>query len=234
MGKDKLRRFSELHTFSHVIESDVLEVLNADHPIKGRWHSNRFVNNNPIVLELGCGKGEYSVKLATVYPQKNFIGVDIKGNRMWVGAKQALDAQLLNVNFLRTRIDFIHSFFAPGEVDEIWITFPDPQPTKNRRRKRLTSSVFLSKYKKFLKPNGIIHLKTDSDLLFHYTLRLIEKNNLNLILSTFDLYASEYSNLSYGVKTHYEQIFLAKGQPIHYMQFTLNNIDQIVEPDDEQ
>jgi tRNA (guanine-N7-)-methyltransferase len=232
MGKDKIRRFAELHTFQHVIEASVDEVLGKEHPLKGNWHISRFNNTNPIVLELGCGKGEYTVKLATVYPLKNFIGVDIKGNRMWVGAKQALENKLANVNFLRTRIEFISSFFKPSEVDEIWITFPDPQPIKSRRNKRLTSPRFLTNYQSFIKENGIIHLKTDSDFLYNYTLEVIKKNNLKTILSTFDLYNSEYADLSYGVKTHYEQLFLAKGQPIHYLQFTLDGCKKIEEPDE--
>jgi tRNA (guanine-N7-)-methyltransferase len=231
MGKDKLRRFAELHTFQHVIESDIEEVFNSDHPVKGNWNQTRFNNSNPIVLELGCGKGEYTVKLASVYSLKNFIGVDIKGNRMWVGAKQALEYNLLNVNFLRTRIEFISAFFKKNEIDEIWITFPDPQSIKSRRNKRLTSPSFLNKYKLFIKENGIVHLKTDSDFLYNYTLAVIEKNKLETILSTYDLYNSAYADLTYGVKTHYEQIFLGKGQPIHYLQFKLDGCDQIEEPD---
>lgn len=230
MGKDKIRRFAELHTFNHVIEADYEDIRLKDHDVKGNWHSERFKNNNPIVLELGCGKGEYTVNLATVYPTKNFVGVDIKGNRMWVGAKQSIEGSLSNVNFLRTRIEFIESFFSPNEVDEIWITFPDPQMQSNRSRKRLTSSAFLNRYKSFLKPNGIIHLKTDSDFLFNYTHKIIKHNNLTLLLNTFDLYSSEHEELTYGVKTHYEKLFLAKGQPIHYMQFTLEGNEKLSEP----
>lgn len=229
MGKDKLRRFSELHTFPNVIEADFEDVKLADHPVKGSWHASRFLNGNPLVLELGCGKGEYAIKLAEVFPGKNFIGVDIKGNRMWVGAKKAIDNGLKNVNFLRTRIEFIDRFFARAEVDEIWITFPDPQMQSNRKRKRLTAPNFLNRYKTFLKPGGIVHLKTDSDFLFHYTNYIIKENNLNVILSTDDLYNSEYQDLTHGVKTHYEQLFLAKGQPIHYLQFTLDGCETILE-----
>ena len=231
MGKDKLRRFAELHTFKHVIEADVDEVFKTDHPVKGQWNKTRFSNNNPIVLELGCGKGEYTVKLASVYSFKNFIGVDIKGNRMWVGAKQALEQNFTNVNFLRTRIEFISAFFKPNEVDEIWVTFPDPQSIKSRRNKRLTSPTFLNSYKGFLRNGGIVHLKTDSDFLYNYTIEVIKRNKLKTILSTFDLYNSEYADLTYGVKTHYEQIFLGKGQPIHYLQFTLDDCEKIEEPD---
>ena len=207
MGKDKIRRFAELHTFQHVIESGIEEVFKADHPIKGRWRELYFKNNYPLVLELGCGKGEYTIKLAEKYPGKNFIGIDIKGNRMWVGAKMALENMLKNVMFLRTRIEFIASFFDTDEVDEIWITFPDPQETNSRRRKRLTSSVFLKKYFGFLKKDGIINLKTDNDILYNYTLDLIKQNNLNITLSTFDLYNSEFVAKASNIKTHYEQIF---------------------------
>ena len=233
MGKDKIRRFSELHTFPHVIEAGLEDAFNTDHPVKGKWNSKRFKNNNPIVLELGCGKGEYTVHLASVYKDKNFIGVDIKGNRMWVGAKHALENKLNNVNFLRTRIEFIGSFFTENEVDEIWITFPDPQMQSNRRRKRLTSPSFLNRYKPFLKNDGVIHLKTDSDFLYNYTLQVIAKNKLKVLMNIPDLYNSPYSNLTYGVKTHYEQLFLAKGQPIHYLKFTLDSKDVIEDPEND-
>jgi tRNA (guanine-N7-)-methyltransferase len=229
MGKDKLRRFSELHTFSNVIEANFEDVHQIDHPIKGNWNKERFQNNHPVVLELGCGKGEYTIKLAEVYPEKNFIGVDIKGNRMWVGAKKAIDDGLHNAHFLRTRIEFIDSFFAVNEVDEIWITFPDPQMQSNRKRKRLTAPIFLNRYKKFLKPGGIVHLKTDSEFLYHYTNYIIRENKLTTLIDTADLYNSQYQDLTHGVKTHYEQLFLAKGQPIHYLQFTLDNCQNIVE-----
>jgi tRNA (guanine-N7-)-methyltransferase len=228
MGKDKLRRFSELHSFSNTLEADFNEVQTADHPVKGNWNI-RFGNNNPVVIELGCGKGEYTVKLAEVFPEKNFIGIDIKGNRMWVGAKKAIDGGLQNVNFLRTRIEFITAFFAENEVDEIWITFPDPQMQSNRKRKRLTAPIFLNRYKTFLKPKGIIHLKTDSEFLYKYTHYIIRENKLNVLIDTNDLYNSTYQDLTHGVKTHYEQLFLAKRQAIHYLQFTLENCNTIVE-----
>jgi len=231
MGKDKIRRFAELHTFKHVIESDIEEVFNIDHPIKGNWRELHFKNENPIVLELGCGKGEYTIKQAEKNSYRNFIGVDIKGNRMWVGAKMALEYKLSNVMFLRTRIEFIASFFDIDEVDEIWITFPDPQEANSRSRKRLTSSVFLKKYIGFLKKDGIINLKTDNDILYNYTLELIEFNKLNLILSTFDLYNSEFVSYTGDIKTYYEQKFLNEGKPIHYLKFTLNGNDTINEPE---
>jgi tRNA (guanine-N7-)-methyltransferase len=232
MGKDKLRRFQELHTFPNVIESGIDEVFTADHPVKGKWSTTHFGNSNPIVLELGCGKGEYTVNLAEKYPEKNFIGIDIKGNRMWVGAKQALEKKLTNVMFLRTRIEFIRSFFIADEVDEIWITFPDPQETKSRRRKRLTSTVFLNKYKSFLKNDGILHLKTDNDTLFDYTTRLVKLNDLKLLIHTFDLYNSEYADLTHSIKTHYEQLFLNEGKPIHYMQFSIHGNKDLNEPEE--
>jgi len=221
MGKNKLRRFNELHTFSNVIEADFNDVYNKNHPYKGNWNKI-FDNDNPIILELGCGKGEYSVDLAIAIPDKNFIGIDIKGNRMWVGARKALDLKLNNVFFIRTRIEFIESFFAPNEVDEIWITFPDPQPQSNRKRKRLTSDVFLNRYRNFLKPQGLIHLKTDSDLLYDYTLNLVRKNNLTVVYSIYDLYSSGKEFLAYNIQTFYEKMFLIENKPIHYLQFKLD------------
>lgn len=221
MGKDKIRRFAELHTFSKVVESGIDEVFKSDHKLKGKWRDEFFKNSNPLILELGCGKGEYTVKLSEIYPEKNFIGVDIKGNRMWIGAKYAMEKNLPNVMFLRTRIEFIASFFEPEEVDEIWITFPDPQEKSRRENKRLTSPVFLDKYRKFLKKNGIIHLKTDNSLLYNYTLELTQKNNYKVFVHTDNLYNSEHAEKTYGIKTHYEQLFLAEGKPIHYLQFRL-------------
>ncbi len=232
MGQNKLARFNDLHNFSNVIEAGFDEVFKNNHPVQGNWLQTKFKNNNPIVLELGCGKGEYTVNLAEKYPEKNFIGVDIKGNRIWVGAKRALDSEMNNVMFLRTRIEFIDAFFAQNEVDEIWITFPDPQENRNRRRKRLTSPVFLSKYKCFLKPKAIIHLKTDNDKLFDFTQRLCEINNLDVKISTFNLYNSAFADETHGIKTYYESMFLAEGKPIHYIQFSLNNIATFHEPEE--
>lgn len=235
MGQDKLRRFAELHTFPNVIEADFEDAYGKKHPVMSNWHT-RFGNFNPVTLELGCGKGEYTVSLARIFNQKNFIGVDIKGNRMWVGAGDALKAKLQNVQFLRTRIEFIEAFFAPAEVDEIWITFPDPQMQSNRRKKRLTSPNFLNRYKKFLKPGGKVHLKTDSSFLYKYTKAVIEANNLTKIVDTNNLYQSEYIDLTFGVKTYYEQMFLKQGKAITYLCFTLDNATIIEEPiiDDKQ
>ena len=230
MGKDKLRRFKEIQTFPNVIEARFEEIFNTDHPLKGNWREKIFSNSFPIVIELGCGKGEYAVGLASQFPEKNFIGVDIKGNRMWVGAKQALQMGLKNVLFLRTRIEFINSFFGEQEIDEIWITFPDPQEANSRKNKRLTSSVFLKKYQLFLKDTAIIHLKTDSRALYQYTLNLIKWNHLKINECTDDLYKSSLITDNFNTKTYYEQKFLEQGSPIHYIQFTLDGKKEIDEP----
>jgi tRNA (guanine-N7-)-methyltransferase len=228
MGKNKIQRFAELHTFPNVIEADFEEVFGKNYPLKGRWNELHFQNNNAIVLELGCGKGEYTIAMAMNYPTKNFIGIDIKGNRLWVGAQKATMEHLNNVCFLRTRIDFIESFFDTNEVEEIWITFPDPQPQSNRKRKRLTSPIFLNRYKRFLKPRGSIHLKTDNEQLYAYTLDLIESNNLPILAATDNLYQSKYrEELAGQVQTYYEKMFLAEGKRIHYLRFTLDGAEII-------
>ena len=176
MGKDKIRRFEENATFRCVVQPEFEEIFRKDYRLKGRWREDFFGNPNPIVLELGCGRGEYTVSLAERFSDRNFIGVDIKGARLWRGAKTATENAMPNVAFLRTRIEFIDSFFAPGEVDEIWITFPDPQLRKNRVKKRLTAPLFLERYARFLKPGGAIHLKTDSQHLHAYTKAVAEAN----------------------------------------------------------
>src|SRR6201990_3146220 len=178
MGKDKLRRFAEIETFDNVLQ------LDAGKPYKGQWSTGFFKNNNPLVLELGCGKGEYTVNPAVMFPEKNFIGIDYKGNRIWRGAKTALEDGVGNVGFLRIQIETILDHFAPGEIDEIWITFPDPQPQVSREKKRLTSPRFLDKYKQFLKPGGYINLKTDNDGLHAYTAEKIGELNLGLHIKT--------------------------------------------------
>ncbi|MGE0561418.1 MAG: tRNA (guanosine(46)-N7)-methyltransferase TrmB [Flavobacteriales bacterium] len=222
----KISRWKEMESFPNVIEPKFYDVFEKDHPYKGNWRQEVFKNSNPIVLELGCGRGEYSVGLGQHYPDKNFIGLDIKGARIWKGAKQALDQNLRNIFFIRTHIDLITSFFAPNEVDEIWITFPDPQPQKTRARKRLTAPMFIDRYKKLLKPNGIIHLKTDNEGFFRYTLEEIERNNFNLIEHTFNLYNEDLKNLDsktqdiLSIKTYYENLFSQKGHKIHYLKFT--------------
>lgn len=221
----KIERWNEMENFPNVIQPKFNEVFETEHQYKGKWQQDVFKNNNPIVLELGCGRGEYSVGLGKHFPNKNFIGLDIKGARIWKGAKQALDQKLNNIFFIRTHIDLITSFFAPNEVDEIWITFPDPQPQKSRARKRLTAPMFIERYKQLLKPNGIIHLKTDNEGFFRYTLEEIERNNFKLIEHTFNLYDEELKNLDaktqeiLSIKTYYENLFSAKGHKIHYLRF---------------
>ena len=184
MGKDKLRKFGELGQFDRVFQPGLEEISGRDHPLKGKWKQEVFHNQNPLVLELGCGKGEYTVGMARHFPEKNFIGIDIKGARMWKGAGISHREKILNAAFLRTRIEFIRSFFESGEVDEIWLTFPDPQPTERRRKKRLSGSVFLKLYQGFLRSGGLVHLKTDSSMLYRYTHELAEANGFEIIFSS--------------------------------------------------
>jgi len=220
VGKNKLARWTEFGSYDNVIQPLIRDVAGRDHPIKGRWNSELFKNNNPIVLELGCGKGEYSVGLAENFPDKNFIGIDIKGARMWRGAKTANEKNLPNVAFLRTRIEFINSFFSRDEVDEIWITFPDPHPGEKNSNKRLTSPWFLNTYRLFLKDKGLIHLKTDNKELYEFTMRTLAYNNLQTIFSTDDLYSEQSDNIL-SIKTHYEKIYLTSGIRITYLSFRL-------------
>lgn len=219
----KLEKFAELETFENCF-SFFFENIPQGFELKDKWHSSLFKNKNPIVLELGCGRGEYTIGLAQNNPQKNFIGVDIKGNRIWTGAKFALENNLNNVGFLRTRIDFIEHGFATDEIDEIWITFPDPQPQKTRERKRLTNPMFLNRYKKFLKKDGLVHLKTDNTGFYEYTLEVIRENNLPLIWQTNHLYANcpEDRKELVNIKTYYENMFTAKGEDIKYICFKLS------------
>lgn len=222
MGKDKLRRFALMQDFENVFQPAV----GGEFPLKGKWRSEYFKNDNPIVLELGCGKGEYSVGLAKHFPNKNFIGVDIKGARMFIGAKEALENKMKNVAFLRTKIDFIQDYFAENEVDEIWLTFSDPQPKKPR--KRLSSPLFIERYRKIMKPGGIVHMKTDSDILFEYTEEQIKENNYECLELTWDLYGSLPETIDpqtrdiFHIKTHYEQLFTAKGSVIKYCKFKIH------------
>ena len=217
MSKNKLFKFAENETFKCLLQPTTEQMLSGDHPLKGHWGSEVFHNTNPIVLELVCGKGEYTIALAQRNPDINYIGVDIKGARLWKGAKFATLNQMPNVAFLRTRIDFIKSIFAPGEVDEIWVTFADPQPKSPNRR--LTSPVFLDRYRAFLKPGG----KTDSQLLHEYTLEVAKEQGLEILEANNDIYGTgrvtEEDILN--VKTYYEQKFLAEGLPITYMAFRL-------------
>jgi tRNA (guanine-N7-)-methyltransferase len=230
VGKNKLRRFAENETFSNLIQTEFTEYFGHDHPMKGQWRSRFFRNSNPIVLELGCGKGEYTIGLARQFPGKNFIGIDIKGARLWRGAKTAMEQQMPNVAFVRTRIEIINSFFAENEVDEVWLTFPDPQPRQAKALKRLSSSRFLSKYRGFLRPGGVVHLKTDSLGLHRYTRALAEQNGLTIHACTENLYETMATDPILSIKTFYEQQFLGKGMPITYISFELNNEKPLAEP----
>ncbi len=220
-GKDKIRKFRENETFKCLIQPTTEELLGKDHPLKGKWGKEIFGNDNPIILELGCGKGEYTVALAEKFPENNYIGVDIKGARLWKGAKYATENHLSNVAFLRMRIDFIDSVFGADEVSEIWLTFSDPQPTKPR--KRLSSHLFLERYSKFLKKDGLMHLKTDSQLLHESTLEVIEEGKHRLIVADNDIYNSGLTEKEplLQIQTFYEKIFRSEGMPITYVRWML-------------
>ena len=223
MGKGKLQKFAEMETFENVFQYPFSVIEERPFEMTGRWHEDYFKNDNPIVLELGCGKGEYTVELARLYPEMNFIGVDIKGARMWTGAKMALQEGLKNVAFLRTNIEIIDRFFGPDEVSEIWLTFSDPQ-MKNPR-KRLTSTYFLERYRRFLKDGGIVHVKTDSNFLFTYTDYMVKENQLPLLFTTTDLYHDESiddeTRRILSIQTYYEQMWIDRGLNIKYMKFRL-------------
>ena len=225
MGKNKLAKFEEIQGFEHVIQAPYNSIKDSDFELKGKWKSSFFGNENPIVLELGCGKGEYTVELAEKFRDINYIGVDIKGARLWKGAKIALSKGLKNVAFLRTNIEIITQFFAPNEVDEIWLTFPDPQMKKTR--KRLTSTNFLNKYKYFLKSDGIIHLKTDSNFQFSYTSAMVHLNKFEVRAETNNLYESDILNETLHIKTFYEKQWLSRGISIKYLAFKLNETNYI-------
>ena len=244
MGKGKLAKFADMETYENVFQYPYSVVEHVPFEMQGHWHEQYFHNDNPIVLELGCGKGEYTVELAKLYPDRNFIGVDIKGARMWTGATQALNEGLKNVAFLRTNIEIIERFFAQDEVQEIWLTFSDPQ-MKNPR-KRLTSTYFMERYRKFLIDGGIIHLKTDSNFLFTYTTYMVEHNHLPVIERTEDLYHSSHlipeqssptRSLSpltshlLSIQTHYESMWIARGLNIKYMKWQLPRNGELEEPD---
>ena len=233
MGKGKLAKFADMETYDCVFQYPYGALGHADFPMQGRWHEDYFHNDHPIVLELGCGKGEYTVGLAKLYPEVNFIGVDIKGARMWTGATQAVREGLKNVAFLRTNIEIIDRFFAKDEVQEIWLTFSDPQ-MKNPR-KRLTSTWFMERYRKFLVDGGIIHLKTDSNFLFTYSCFMVDRNHLPEELRTTDLYSEVKTNEAYAeaasIQTYYEQMWLARGLNIKYLKFRLPHEGALEEPD---
>lgn len=229
MAKNKLKKFAEMETFSNVFQPSAL----SQHPIAGRWRADYFHNDRPIVLELGCGRGEYTVGLSRKYPDKNFIGVDIKGARMWAGAKEAETEGLQNVAFLRTNIEFITSFFTKDEVDEIWITFCDPQMKK--ATKRLTSTYFMQRYQQIMKPHGVIHLKTDSPFLYTYTMEMLRLNPYPVLCSTDDLYADSIGSIGLfddarALQTHYEKQWLERGMRIKYVEWQLVPLERFEEP----
>jgi tRNA (guanine-N7-)-methyltransferase len=216
LAKRKLQRFNEIGTFNNVKQ------LEEGKQFKGEWASSFFKNQNPIVLELACGKGEYSVNLAKKFPHKNFIGIDYKGNRLWVGAKMAIDQSIDNVGFLRIQIQNLLDYFAPNEIDEIWITFPDPQAQSPLERKRLTNLTFLGKYKEALKEGGILNLKTDNDGFYEYTLEKVEELKLTILENSINVYQDYPIDEILAIKTHYEQIYLQKGKNINYLKFKFN------------
>ena len=233
MGKGKLAKFAEMETLNNVFQYPYSVIDNVPFEMKGKWREEFFKNDNPIVLELGCGKGEYAVGMARMFPNINFIGVDIKGARMWTGAKAAIEEGLPNVAFLRTNIEIIDRFFADGEVQEIWLTFSDPQ-MKNER-KRLTSTYFMERYRRFLVDGGLIHLKTDSNFLFTYTKEMVKENKLEVEMCTDDLYHAtdldEGTKSILGIRTYYESMWLERGLNIKYIKFKLPKEGTLTEPD---
>ena len=235
MGKKKLERFKELESLERVFQPPMEEIFGKDYRLKGRWKEEVFGNAFPLVLELGCGKGEYTVGLARQNPEMNFMGLDIKGARMWTGARLAKDEGLKNVAFLRTRIDFISSFFDRDEVEEIWITFPDPQEKRRRLKKRLPGALFLNKYRLFLKDGGLLHLKTDNRELYLDTLELVQYNKLPVLRYSDDIYQEGWDDEIVSIQTYYEKRFLSEGSKINYLCFKLPKNQEINElPYDQQ
>lgn len=221
-SKNKLKRFEENETFVNVFQPTREEVVSESFPLKGKWNSDFFKNDNPIVLELGCGKGEYSVGLAQLNPDKNFIGIDVKGARFWRGAKTAVDTGMNNVAFIRTQIELINHIFAENEVSEIWITFPDPQIKYKRTKHRMTNSEFLQNYKKVLKQDGLMHLKTDSEFMHGYTLGLLHGEGHEVIYANHNIYKNEGSPAEVtGIQTFYENQYLEVNKAITYIQFKI-------------
>ena len=231
MGKGKLKRFQENESFSHVFQPGFKEVYQTDYRLKGKWGSEFFKNSNPVIVELGCGKGEYTVGMAERNPDINYIGVDIKGARLWRGAKIAHEKGMKNVAFVRSTIELIESVFDKDEISEIWLTFSDPQP--KRIKKRLSSSNFLNKYKSFLQKNGTIHIKTDNRLLFEYSNALAVKNNFLITFISRDVYNDEHlPEPVKGIQTFYESQFLDKGNKIHYLEYKINDDYPFIEPEE--
>ena len=231
MGKGKLAKFAEMAANPLVVECPTAAIMQDEFPLKGHWGDRFFHNENPIVLELGCGRGEYTVGLGNLYPDKNFIGVDIKGARMWTGAKEAFTSDMKNVGFLRTNIEFIHKFFAAGEISEIWLTFSDPQMKK--ATKRLSSTFFLERYRQFMQNGGLIHLKTDSNFLFTYTEEMLKANHISAEVYTRSLYQEngEDTKEARSFQTYYESMWLSRGIDIKYLRFRLPLEGQLIEPD---
>lgn len=229
MGKNKLKKFANMEGYPHVFQYPFAILKEKGFEMKGNWNDFFFKNNNPIVLELGCGKGEYTVGLAKLFPDKNFIGIDIKGARMWSGAKQSFEEKMSNVAFLRTNIELISYFFDKGEVSEVWITFPDPQMNKVNRR--MTSTRFMKLYGNILNDEGVIHLKTDSNFMYTYTSAMVKENNLPVLEQTEDLYHSGIVDDILKIQTFYEQQWLARGLNIKYVKFKYNNLENWIEPE---
>ena len=229
MGKGKLAKFADMREYPHVFEYPYSVADNVPFPMKGHWGETFFKNDRPIVLELGCGRGEYTVGLGRLFPEKNFIGVDIKGARMWTGATESLQAGMTNVAFLRTQIEIIDRFFAEGEISEIWLTFSDPQMKK--ATKRLTSTYFMERYRRFLTDRGLVHLKTDSNFMFTYTKYMTEHNHLPVEVMTEDLYHSGMADEILSIRTYYEQQWLDRGLDIKYIHFRLPHEGMLAEPD---
>ena len=223
--KNKLQKFAENKTFGNLFEYSYERIMSEGFPLQGKWHTDFFHNDNPIVLELGCGKGEYTVGLARVHRDINYIGVDIKGARIWRGLKQSNEEGLNNVAFLRARIDQIEHFFGQNEVSEIWVTFPDPHPGEGERnaRHRLTSPEFLERYRKIVRPDGVLNLKTDSPIIYEFTLHdVVEKQGLPLLYASNDLYANTDDLEVKTIRTFYEQMWLDQGLTIKYIRFRIN------------